>query len=294
MQGHRRQLPGRDCGTDGFTSRTDFGPPVPWFLSLLLNLVFLRRTLRRSQYHGSPVRLKMLGQTFALSDLPVIGLLVLLEGLLSADNALVLAIMVRHLDLHKQKTALSLGLSMSFIFRFAAILVATQVMKLWWLQTVGAAYLIYLPLKHFFWSGDSGHDKERKAMSYGATIFALAVTDVAFAVDSVLAAVATVRGPDKVWVVVAGALLGVVALRFAASGFIKLLARYPALDHMAYLLVGWAGVKLFVESGHTFEEASPGVLPFHWPAMPPALFWSVMGVIVVVGTWVAVRGRKGE
>jgi len=123
---------------------------------------------------------------------------------------------------------------------------------------------------------------------------ALGITDVAFAVDSVLAAVATVRGPDKVWVVVLGALLGVVALRFAASAFIKLLEKYPAFDHMAYALVGWAGVKLIFESGHTFERGNPGVIPFHWPEMPPSVFWTGMILIAVLGTVFALRKPKSK
>lgn len=236
----------------------------------------------------------MFGQTFAWTDLPVVGLLVVLEGLLSADNALVLAIMVRHLDLKQQKKALSLGLSMSFAFRFLAILLATQVMKLWWLQALGGAYLVFLLIKHFVSQASHKEAKPKKAMTYGATIFALAVTDVAFAVDSVLAAVAAVRGQDKIWVVITGALLGVVALRFAAGAFIKLLEKYPALDHMAYCLVGWAGVKLIVEAGHTFDHHNPGKLPFHWPEMPPAVFWSVMVILAVGGVIVALKSGKRE
>lgn len=233
-------------------------------------------------------------QTFSLTDIPVILLLVLLEALLSADNALVLAIMVRPLPQEQQKKALSLGLTMSFVFRFGAILLATQIMKLWWLQTLGGLYLIYLPLKHFLKHAPDGHEKKPKATTYKAVVMALAITDVAFAVDSVLAAVATVRTADKTWVVIVGALLGVVALRYAAGAFIKLLDKYPALDHMAYVLVGWAGVKLIVESGHTFEEGNPGVIPFHWPHMHPIVFWGGMLAIIVVGLIVAVKNKNPE
>lgn len=231
----------------------------------------------------------MIPQTFAASDIAVICLLVVLEALLSADNALVLAIMVRHLEPAKQKQALSLGLTMSFVFRFGAILVATQVMKLWWLQLLGGLYLIYLLTKHLLPSREKGEGSAKKSASYGSTVLALAITDVAFAVDSVLAAVATVRGPDKVWVVIGGALLGVISLRFAAGLFIKLLEKYPSLDHMAYLLVGWAGVKLVVESGHAFSETNPGKLSFKWPEMPPGLFWGGMLAILIFGILFALR-----
>lgn len=237
----------------------------------------------------------MTPQTFSLTDIPVILLLVLLEALLSADNALVLAIMVRPLPKEQQSKALSMGLTMSFVFRFGAILLATQIMRLWWLQTLGGLYLIYLPLKHFLKHASADqHGKKPKATTYKQVVMALAITDVAFAVDSVLAAVATVRTPDKVWVVIAGALLGVVALRYAAGIFIKLLDKYPALDHMAYVLVGWAGVKLIVESGHTFEEGNPGVIPFHWPHMHPAIFWGGMLAILVVGIGLAVKNRRPD
>jgi YkoY family integral membrane protein len=234
----------------------------------------------------------MAPQTFVIGDIPAIFLLVILEALLSADNALVLAIMVRHLDSAKQKRALSTGLAMSFVFRFAAILVATQVMRLWWLQTVGGLYLVFLLAKHVFSSRGHAEKSVKERSSYGATIVALAVTDVAFAVDSVLAAVAIVKQSDKVWVVIMGALIGIIALRFAAGAFIKLLERYPSLDHMAYALVGWAGVKLIVESGHTFEELNPGALPFHVPKMEPLVFWSGMGVILLSGILFAVLKPK--
>ncbi len=235
----------------------------------------------------------MFGQTFATSDIAIVGVLVLLEGLLSADNALVLALMVRHLDIKQQRKALSLGLSMSFAFRFVAILLASIVLKLWWLQAIGGLYLIFLVVKHFLPKKNSKEEKERKS-SFTMTIVALGITDLAFALDSVLAAVATVRGHDKIWVIVLGALLGIVALRYSASAFIKLLDRFPALDHVAYCLVGWAGVKLLFESLHTLELSEHGNLPFHVPEMSQAVFWSVMGVIAIGGTLLAIRKGQKE
>ena len=88
----------------------------------------------------------MFGQTFDLPDLGSVGSLILLEGLLSADNALVLALMVRHLKEDEQKRALLYGLGGAFVFRFIAIMFASVVLQQWWLQAIGAAYLIYLPL----------------------------------------------------------------------------------------------------------------------------------------------------
>ena len=238
------------------------------------------------------------GQTFAANDIALIGSLVVLEALLSADNALVLAILVRHLGKVEQKKALMYGLLGAFILRAAAILLAAYIISFWWLQAIGAGYLLYLPIKHFIQVARGGHEATGKPMGFWATVVYLNLVDLAFALDSVIVAVAIVNAPDKIWVVIAGAVIGIILLRFAASYFIRLLERYPALDHVAYLLVGWAGAKLLLISGHSFEawyvKNQGQKLPFHIPEMPSSVFWVGMGVIAIGGTIFAVKhARKG-
>lgn len=240
----------------------------------------------------------MFEQTFQFSDLPVIGILILLEGLLSADNALVLAIMVRHLKPELQKKALLYGLGGAFVFRFIAIALATYILQLWWLQALGAVYLVFITLKHFIvHSQHEDKRKVRKPMGFWQTVVLVEVTDIAFAVDSVLAAVGMVRGADKIWVVYVGAIIGVVLLRFAASYFIKLLDRFPGLEHLAYTLVGWVGIKLLLMAGHNFEVAwnkrnPQDPLGYSIPEMNHGVFWAVMVMIIVVGTVYTVLTAK--
>lgn len=244
-------------------------------------------------------------QLFEFTDFPIIGVLIILEGLLSADNALVLAIMVRHLPKEQRQKALLYGLGGAFVFRAIAILAAGWIMSLWWLQTIGALYLIFITVKHFFFT--PGHEDEEKVghmadnKGFWQTVIMVELADIAFAVDSVLAGVSLVAASiadknseatfaNKIWVVYAGAIIGVILLRFAAGVFIKLLEKYPFLEHMAYLLVGWAGVKLLVYSGHNFTKLNkPG---FDIPIMPPILFWGVLILILVGGSVHAVRTQN--
>ncbi len=229
----------------------------------------------------------MLNQTFSLGDIPVVLLLVLLEGLLSADNALVLAIMVRHLPPKQQQKALSLGLGMSFLFRIIAIILASFVIKLWWLQAIGAFYLLFLPINHFRQHAAHGRNMQGKGGTFAKTVVALGIADVAFAIDSVLAAVATVGGrADKTWVVILGALLGVILLRYAAALFLRLLDKYPALDHLAYILVGWVGIKLAFMALHSFGIAMKRT---GMPEMPGSVFWAGMAIIIGFGLWFAAK-----
>ncbi len=193
--------------------------------------------------------------------------LVVLEGLLSADNALVLAILVRHLPRDQRKKALRYGIWGAFIFRLIAILLAKQLRRFWPFRLAGGLYLCYVSVAHFL-SHQQGEPelKEVSKKGFWGTVVAVEITDIAFSVDSILAAVAM---SDKVWVVYLGGVLGIITMRFVAGGFLRLLDLFPRLETAAYLLVAWIGIKLSLE---TFD--------IHFPAW---LFWSVMFVLFASG-----------
>lgn len=235
----------------------------------------------------------MTPQTFAYSDIGKIGFLVVLEALLSADNALILAIMVRHLPRDQQKKALMYGLLGAVALRIAAIALASQIISFWWLQAVGALYLLYLPISHF-WRQSHKEAKGKEGASFWMTVLYADLADLAFAIDSVLVAVAIVPNKDKLWVIISGAVVGILLLRWAATVFLRILERYPVFDDVAFLLVGWAGAKLLTLSWHNMEEwlvkAHPDFhLAVHVPKMPDWLFWVGMALIVVGGTVAALR-----
>jgi YkoY family integral membrane protein len=217
---------------------------------------------------------------------------VLLEGVLSGDNAILLAVLVRHLDEKNRKRALFFGLGGAFVFRLVAILLASSILQFWWLQALGAGYLVCLPIKHF--TEKNGDAKEKKSPGdLWRTVIAVELTDIAFALDSVLAGVSFVgnRG-DKLWIVYLGAIIGIVLLRFAANAFIGLLDKYPILSHVAYVLVGWIGVKLFVLATHSFDQVFPAVIPGEVSEMPAWLFWIVLSLIAIIGSYLATRVPK--
>jgi len=235
----------------------------------------------------------MLGsQTVEFSDLGKVAVLLVLEALLSADNALILAIIVRHLPKEQQRKALFYGLGGAFILRIAAIALAFMILDFWWLQLIGALYLIYLPVKHFRTHASAKEITGKAGAGFWMTVIYADLADLAFAIDSVLVAVAVVNAKEKVWIVYAGAILGIILLRFAATWCLRLLDRYPILDHVAYALVGWAGIKLLLVGGHTMERwyvarHAGESFPVHIPEMHPAIFWGGLIVIVVVGGFLA-------
>lgn len=213
---------------------------------------------------------------FSTSDLPVIGLLIFLEGILSIDNALVLALIVRGLPENQQKKALSYGIIGAFAFRAIAILLASYLMKLRWIKFAGGAYLCYLAID-YFWGGDSDSKevKYSKARSFWMTVLVVEITDIAFAVDSILTAVALTQ---KVYVVLTGGIIGLILMRFAAVGFIEILKRFPRFETTAYLLVGIIGIKLFLDGFHLAS------LDFHSTTSPAFwIFWATMIGAMIFG-----------
>ncbi len=223
-----------------------------------------------------------------LENILTIFTLVGLEGLLSADNALILAILVRHLEKNAQKKALLYGIAGAFVFRFLSLLVVSQIIKLWYLQAAGAAYLSFLTIDHFLRKRGLHHrnDPARKAV-FWKTVVLVELTDIVFAIDGVLVAVAL---SNKLWVIYTGAVLGILAVRIAAGFFISLLEKYPHLEDVAYLIVGWVSVKLFFK---TYAGFSRAVLKreITGEILPGWIFWTVLLVIMAAGTYWAYRKK---
>ncbi len=249
-----------------------------------------------------------LGQTFEGSDMVIVGMLVLLEGVLSIDNALVLGILAKRLPPHLRPKALSYGLIGAFVFRVIAIATASFLLRWTFVKLLGGGYLIFIAVKHLFFETQEEHPErieldasgnpilidvttggelthaqedveirervpvgaslvtgevgtvatarpsrtatQRRYPSFWTTVAVIELTDVAFAVDSILAAMALAGSrQEKLWVVIAGGVLGVVLMRFAAAIFIKLLDRFPRFEESAYLLVIVIGLKLVADWG---------------------------------------------
>jgi YkoY family integral membrane protein len=188
------------------------------------------------------------------SDLLTVGLLVALEAMLSADNALVIAVMVLGLPRTEHKKALHYGLVGAFIFRIAATLLAVYLIQVFWVKLLGGLYLLYLAYSHFFGQEADGDrrtpPKARPMLGLSrlwATIVRIECVNLAFSIDSILVAVAM---SPKRWVVITGGVLGIVAMRLVVGQLIALVQRYPALVDGAFIIIAWVGIELCLEYLH--------------------------------------------
>jgi YkoY family integral membrane protein len=197
-----------------------------------------------------------------------------LEGILSVDNSLVLAILARSLPKEQQKKALAYGIIGAFIFRIVALIFAAYLMRFTLFKLIGGAYLVYLAMKHmfFFYKEDAHKLRPRTSASFWRTVVAIELTDIAFSIDSITAAVAMT---DKLLIVWVGGVLGIISLRFMAGFLLRLIDKLPRLEDLAYQLIFFIGTKLLLDGFHVKIEH--------------AVFWLMMGVIIILGSALVYR-----
>ena len=245
----------------------------------------------------------------------VLIILVGLEGILAADNAVVMAVMVKHLPPEQRKKALFYGLFGAFVFRFAALFLIAFLIDVWQVQALGAAYLLYISISHivkqFRTSRNKLAEAEKakesvKGSGFWMTVLKVEMADIAFAIDSMLAAVALaltlpevgafdIAGIDggQFIVIFIGGLIGLIIMRFAAHWFVRLLGKYPLLETTAFLIVGWVGVKLVVL---TLGHPNLQIIDTHFPHSTPwkLVFWSVLLIIAIGGYLLAKKQGNKE
>lgn len=188
-------------------------------------------------------------------SLAIIGNLILIESLLSVDNAAVLATMVMDLPQNQRSKALKFGIWGAYIFRGLAMTFAALLIKIWWLKPIGGLYLLYLV--YDYWKGkqtdikeDDFVDKKSNWLykittgSFGnfwATVAVVELMDIAFSIDNIFAAVAF---SPNIILVCTGVFIGILAMRFIAQWFVKLMGKYNFLETSAFVVIAILGIKL--------------------------------------------------
>ncbi len=174
-----------------------------------------------------------------LTTLIVILNIVLLEIILSIDNAAVMATMVKELPKESQKKALTYGIVGAYLFRGLALLFASMLLSITWLKLVGGVYLFYIGVKSLRPVSDSDHIKT--SPSFWSTVLAIEIMDLIFSIDNILAAVSFT---SNFYLILLGVFIGILGIRFATNQLIKIIVVNPIVEKIAYVVVAALGLKL--------------------------------------------------
>lgn len=226
---------------------------------------------------------------FDFSALLTLFLVALLDSMLSVDNALVLAVVVEHLPLHQRTRALRYGILGAYLMRGLSLLFVAYLVHFWPLKLAGALYLVWLGVSHLFSreNGNSGTPKKRAA-GFWMTVLQVEWLDLTFSLDNIIATVALAPRPDQLWIVIVGVFISILAMRYVAGLFLRLVDKFPVLRTTAYVLVVFIGGKLLasVITGYELPEIETFIL-----------IVSIIVISIVYERWqksLAARPRRSE
>ncbi|MCB9252677.1 MAG: DUF475 domain-containing protein [Flavobacteriales bacterium] len=180
--------------------------------------------------------------------------IIIMESLLSIDNAAVLASMVMDLPKHQRRSALLYGMIGAIGFRILCLFLASYLLKIWWIEPLGGLYLLFLVFNYFRKKsknedvGSHGKPKFYQSLKkyitpFVATVFMIQIMDLAFSIDNILAVVAFTK---DMHLIVLGVVIGIITMRFVANWFVVLMSKYPFLETSAYVIIGVLGFKLSI------------------------------------------------
>lgn len=181
----------------------------------------------------------------------LISTLIIIEGLLSADNALVLAVLVKHLPDKQRKRALMYGMLGAYFFRFLFIGIGVYLVDFWFIKLLGALYLGWLCIAHFLRIGAEDSVKEVKKSglmvrvfgTFWATVISVELMDIAFSIDAIFAAFAI---SNQIWILLIGGMLGILMMRTIAGLFLIMIEKIPELEAAAFIIIGIIALKMLV------------------------------------------------
>ena len=201
-----------------------------------------------------------------LPSLAVVGNLIIIESLLSVDNAAVLATLVGDLPREQRKQALRYGIFGAYFFRGLCLLFASYLVGFWFLKPLGGLYLLYLCGNYFRTTKPAEDDVPDKKKSwlyrstigllgpFWATVAVIELMDVAFSIDNVFAVVAF---SNNLILIVVGVFIGILAMRLVAQAFVGLMGKYPFLETAAFVVIGILGLKLLLSLLEHFAPSHP-------------------------------------
>ena len=228
-----------------------------------------------------------------LASAAIVGNLVIIESLLSVDNAAVLATMVGDLPKDQRKKALRYGIFGAYIFRGLCLLFASYLIQFWYLKPLGGLYLLYLVYDHFkarpAHDDDDAVDKQKSWFyrhtlglfgKFWATVALIELMDLAFSIDNVFAVVAFT---DNLLLICVGVFIGILAMRLVAQAFVLLMGKYPFLETAAFVVIALLGLKLLLSLVSHFLPGHPISEALESEAADVAL--TVLTVLAFAGPW---------
>ena len=187
----------------------------------------------------------LLGGMFSPEWFAALSGIILLDLVLSGDNAILIALACKNLPEHNRGKAILIGGLGAVLIRIICTLFATGLLSLPYLEAIGGALLLYIAVKLL--TDHKGESKETDApASFGAAIRTILIADFIMSIDNVLslAGVANTVPEGKWSLIICGLVISIPIVLFGAQFFLMLMKKIPALIYAGAALLGYTAAEL--------------------------------------------------
>jgi len=215
-----------------------------------------------------------------------LGQIILVNIVLSGDNAVVIALAARSLPAHQQNKAVFWGSGAAVVMRIVLTIVAVEILKLAYLKLVGALLLVWIAVQLLLPEEEDG---ERLATSstLASAIKTILIADLVMSLDNVIAVAAAAKG--SLTLLIIGLALSIPLVIFGSTLLLKLMDRFPVIVTVGAGLLGWVAGEMAVTDPAIggWVEANATWLHYAAPAVGAV-------AVVVAGRWLARRAERTE
>lgn len=206
-----------------------------------------------------------------IDQLIALGQVIIIDLVLAGDNAIVIGIAVASLPQEMRTKAIFLGIAVATIARGLFAIVTTKLLAIVGLTLAGGILLLWVCWK--FWRElehqrvlrQKGSEKDEHVLP-GAkqpktmvqAMMQIVIADVTMALDNVLAVAGASKGHD--WILIAGLVISMVLMAFAAKAIASLLSRYHWIAYVGLAIILYVAVKMIWEGTHQIVQATAWIL----------------------------------
>jgi YjbE family integral membrane protein len=212
--------------------------------------------------------------------------IILINIVLSGDNAVVIALAARSLPARQQKQAVMWGAGAAVVMRIVLTIIAVEMLKWPWLKLIGAVLLLWIAVK-LLMPEEGGEGDVNASENLWAAIKTILIADLVMSLDNVIAVAGAAKG--DLGLVVFGILISIPIIVWGSQFVLKLMDRFPVVITLGAALLGWIGGDMLL--GDVALKSATADLPA-WTHKASALAGAAF--VVLAGTLLARRAQRVE
>jgi len=221
-----------------------------------------------------------------------LGNIILINIVLSGDNAVVIALAAKSLPPRQKRLAILYGSAAAIILRIVLTIFALQLLTLPYLKLVGAVALFYIGVQLL--AEDDGEEQVEGHSNLWGAIKTILIADLVMSLDNVLGVAAAANG--NLVLLIIGLAISVPLIVFGSTLVLKLMEKFPIIITLGAALLGYlAGEMLFSDTA--VEPWIAANIPHHQIPLFGSSHLSIPGIVlaigvVAIGSWIAKRHKK--